>query len=179
MKLILSGKNIEIGETLRKQAEKKMKKVSRFFKPDTIANLTVSTENYRHIAEITIPVDGVVFRAEETTNDMFASVDNALEKIERQILKHKAKLEKRFKGGDVRFDFDASSISTPAFEDEYGRIIRHKRFVLKPMTEDEAIMQMDLIGHSFFVFLNIETNEVNVLYKRRDGNYGVIEPDIR
>jgi len=177
MKIILSGKNMEIGETIRKQANKKVKKIERYFKSDVIAHVTMSVEGYRQIVEVTIPVDGIVLRAEESTNDMFSTIDNVLEKIEKQILKHKTKLEKRLKDGAFKFE-SGEFVSAPYVAEPQGKVIKHKRFALKPMTEDEALMQMDLIGHSFFVFLNVDTNEVNVLYKRRDGNYGLIEPDL-
>lgn len=179
MKIILSGKNMEIGDSLRKQADKKIRKIERYFKADVDAQVTLSTEGYRHIVEVTIPFDGVVIRAEETTDDMYISLDRVIEKLEKQIHKHRTKLEKKLKEGAFKFD-GIEFVGSIAQEDESkGRIIRNKRFVIKPMTEDEALTQMDLLGHSFFVFQNAETSEVSVLYKRKDGNYGLIEPEYR
>lgn len=179
MKIILSGKNIEIGDSLRKQADKKIRKIEKYFKPNVDAQVTLSTEGYRHIVEVTIPFDGVVIRAEESTDDMYTSLDRVIEKLEKQIHKHRTKLEKKLKEGAFKFDGEAFVSGAVQAEESKGRIIRNKRFVIKPMTEEEALTQMDLLGHSFFVFLNAETNEVNVLYKRKDGNYGLIEPDYR
>jgi putative sigma-54 modulation protein len=179
MKIILSGKNMEIGDSLRKQADKKIRKIEKYFKPNVDAQVTLSTEGYRHIVEVTIPFDGVVIRAEESTDDMYTSLDRVIEKLEKQIHKHRTKLEKKLKEGAFKFDGEVFVSGVAQAEEPKGRIIRNKRFVIKPMTEDEALTQMDLLGHSFFVFQNAETNEVNVLYKRKDGNYGLIEPEFR
>lgn len=179
MKIILSGKNVEIGESLRKQANKKIKKIERYFKPDVDAQVTLSTEGYRHIVEVTIPFDGIVIRAEESTDDMYSSLDRVTEKLEKQIHKHRTKLEKKLKEGAFKLDSDVFSTGYTQQDEPKGRIIRNKRFVIKPMSADEALTQIDLVGHSFYVFLNAETSEVNVLYKRKDGNYGLIEPEYK
>ncbi len=179
MKIILSGKNMNIGDSLRKQVDKKIRKIERYFKPEVDAQVTLSTEGHRHIVEVTIPFDGIMIRAEESTDDMYTSLDRVIEKLEKQIHKHRTKLEKKLKEGAFKFDGGVFVSGVTQYEEIKGRIIRNKRFVIKPMTEDEALMQMDLLGHSFFVFLNAETSEVNVLYKRNDGNYGLIEPEYR
>jgi len=179
MKITLSGKNMDIGDSLRKQADKKIRKIERYFKPEVDAQVTLSTEGYRHIAEVTIPFDGVVIRAEETTNDMYTSLDRVIEKLEKQIHKHRTRLEKKLKEGAFKFDSGSFVNAEVSQVEPKGRIIRNKKFVIKPMTEDEALIQMDLLGHSFFVFLNAETSEANVLYKRKDGNYGLIEPQYK
>ena len=172
----LTGKNIDISDALREQTHKKVGKLERYFSPDTEAQVTMSIENYRHIVEVTIPFNGVVIRAEEETDSLYTSIDKVLDKLERQIHKHRTRLGKRLRSG-------AFKNSSPIFskhidsEEYHPKVVKTKRFALKPMAVDEAIMQMDLLGHSFFVFRNAETEEDNVLYKRRDGYYGLIEPE--
>ena len=170
MRLLITGKNIEVSDYLKTMIAKKSKKLERYLKPETEMNVTLSVEKNRHIAEVTILFDGVVLRAEEVTGDMYASIDNALEKLERQIHRHRTKLEKK-----LRYEaFDGQE----AFGgDEFERkIVRTKSFDIKPMDIEEAEMQLELLGHSFFVFTNSRTNQVNVLYVRKDGHYGLIEP---
>lgn len=172
----ISGKNIDITEALRNQINKKVGKLERYFQPDAEAQVTMSVENYRHIVEVTIYFNGVVIRAEESTDDMYTSIDRVLDKLERQIHKHRTKLEKKFRTG--AFKYDKPIFSTKIDPEEYQpRIVKTKKFAIKPMTVDEAVLQMDLLGHSFFVFTNGDTEEVNVIYKRKDGNYGLIEPE--
>jgi len=176
MVIKLTGKNIDITEALKEQAYKKVGKLGRYFNPDTEAQVTMSVENYRHIVEVTIPFNGIVIRAEEETDSMYTSIDKVLDKLEGQIHKHRTRLGKRLKNG--AFKNSPSVISQDVQnEEEQPKVVKIKRFALKPMAIDEAIMQMDLLGHSFFVFRNAETEEVNVLYKRKDGNYGLIEPE--
>ncbi len=172
----LSGRNVDITEALRNQVYKKVGKLERYFNPDTEAQVTMTVENYRHIVEVTIPFNGIVIRAEEETDDMYASIDKVLDKLERQIHKHRTRLGKRFREGAFKNDSPIFSEHIET-EDYEPRVVRTKRFALKPMMIDEAILQMDLLGHSFFVFRNAETDEINVLYKRKDGNYGLIEPE--
>lgn len=170
MRLLITGKNIEVSDYLREMITKKSKKLERYLKPDTEINVTLSVEKNRHIAEVTILFDGTVLRAEEVTGDMYASFDNALEKLERQIHRHRTKLEKKLK----KEAFDGhDGFENNEFE---RRIVRTKSFNIKPMDVEEASMQMEMLGHSFFVFTNARTNQVNVLYVRKDGHYGLIEP---
>ncbi len=174
MRIKVSGKNIVVTEALRDRVEKKLSKFEKFFNPDTVAHATLAVEKNRHIIEVTIPFNGVLLRGEEATDDMYTSIDSVVEKLERQIARHRTKLEKRIKDGSVRFEnfcFDAD-------EDEPGepKIVRTKRFAMKPMPVEEAVLQMELLGHVFFMFFNAESEEVNVVYKRKDGNYGLIEP---
>jgi putative sigma-54 modulation protein len=176
MVIKLTGKNVAITEALREQVHKKVGKLERYFPPDVEAQVTMSIQNYRHIVEVTIPFNGFVIRAEEATDDMYTSIDRVLDKLERQIHKHRTRLEKRFKNG--AFKYDAPVFSQNIDTEEYQpKLVKTKRFAVKPMMVDEAIMQMDLLGHSFFVFTNAETEQVNVIYKRKDGNYGLIEPE--
>jgi putative sigma-54 modulation protein len=178
MNITISGKNVDITDALRTQATKKVKKLERYFEPETEAQVTLSVEKNRHIVEVTIPFNGVLIRAEESTDDMYASIDKVLDKLERQIHKYRTKLERSFRSG--AFKDEKPLFSDEAVIDDGAnelKVVRTKRFAIKPMSLEEALMQMDLIGHSFFVFSNAETDEVNVVYKRRDGRYGLIEPE--
>lgn len=173
MRITISGKNLEITDSLRNQVNKKVSKLERFFGEDVEAQVTLSVEGYRHIVEVTIPFNGIVIRGEESTDNMYASIDMVIDKLESQIRKHRTRLGKRIKSGAFKNDVSAS----PENEQKEPRIVRTKRFAVKPMSVEEATLQMELLGHSFFVFTNASSNEVNVLYKRKDGNYGLIEPD--
>ena len=174
MKINIQGKGIEVSDYLKDMVAKKAKKLDRYFKPQTQMNVMLSIEKLRQIAEITIICDGLVLRCEESTGDMYASIDAALKKLERQMRKHRTKLEKRLHTGafeeEAVYDIDTEESDVP-------EVIRSKHFTVKPMDTDEAALQMQLVGHDFFVFRNSKTNEVNVLYKRHDGNLGLIEPD--
>lgn len=175
MRITVSGKNIDVTDALRNMAESKMDKIDKFFKDEVDAQVTLSVEKNRQIVEITIPFkNGVILRAEEATNDMYTSLDSAIDKLHRQLEKQKTRIEKRYHGHEtIRFENIAD-----IREEEKGehRIVRTKRFPVKPMDPEEAVLQMELLGHSFFVFANAESDEVNVVYKRKDGNYGLIEP---
>ncbi|MBR0135607.1 MAG: ribosome-associated translation inhibitor RaiA [Clostridia bacterium] len=173
MRISITGKNIEVSEYLRDLALKKMAKLDRYFPSDTVAQVTMAVEKNRHIVEVTIPYNGGIIRGEEVTGDMYASIDNVIAKLERQIIRHRTKLEKSLKA-------EAFNEPFPEYvdeEDEGPKIVRVKRFSIKPMSVDEAVLQMELLGHSFFVFSNSETEDINVLYKRKDGNLGLIEPE--
>lgn len=178
MRISISAKNLEISDYLRDLTEKKVSKLERYFPQDTEAQVTLSVERSRHIVEVTIPCEGGIIRAEEVTGDMYASIDNVLDKIEKQILRHRTRLEKSLRSGAFRFEQPLYSDSYDEFDEEAGpRIVRVKRFNIKPMSEEEAMLQLELLGHSFYVFENADTNCINVLYKRKDGNYGLIEPE--
>lgn len=176
MKIKITGKGMNISDYLKGVVLKKAEKLGRYFKPETEMGVMLTIEKNRHIAEVTVPVDGILLRTEEATGDMYSSIDAVLKKLERKIRKHKTRLERRLHE-------DAFVLDTAVFEDSdeeemIPRLVRSKKFSIKPMDVDEAMMQMELIGHSFFVFRNAESNEVNVLYVRNDGDYGLIEPDI-
>jgi putative sigma-54 modulation protein len=170
----VSGKNISITNALKERVEKKLSKFERYFGPETEAYATLSVEKNRHIIEVTIPFNGVILRGEEATADMYTSIDNVIEKLERQMRRHKTKLEKRIKDGNIKFE---NWTSPTEEEDQEVKIVKTKRFAMKPMPVEEAVLQMELLGHSFFVFSNADTDEVNVVYKRKNGNYGLIEPE--
>jgi len=175
MRISITGKNLEISDYLNDLVNKKVRKLERFFPQDQDVFVTLSVEKNRHIVEVTIPYDGGVIRGEEFTGDMYASIDNVLDKLEKQILRHRTKLEKCLHSAAFK-DMELAEAEDEA-EDEGPRIVRVKRFAIKPMDEEEAMMQIELVGHSFYVFLNSDTNQLNVLYKRKDGNYGLIEPE--
>lgn len=172
MRISISGKNLEVSEYMRDVAIKKLSKLERFFPQDTDVQVTLSVEKNRHIVEVTIPHEGRIIRGEEISGDMYASMDNVLDKLEKQIVKHRTSLRK-----DLRVDaFAPEPDDYEDEEDNAPQIVRVKRFDIKPMSEEEAMLQMELLGHSFYVFQNAETNRLNVLYARKDGNYGLIEP---
>ena len=178
MRISITGKNMEVSDYLSELVSKKVAKLDKYFQENTEAVITMSVEKNRHIVEVTIPYPGGIIRGEEVSGDMYASIDNVLAKLERQIVRHRTKLEKNlragaFKGGAPAF----LSAEEELPEEEESSVVKIKRFDKKPMTVDEAMLQIDMLGHNFYVFTNGETNEINVLYKRKDGNFGLIEPE--
>ncbi len=174
MLVTVVGKNIEITNAMRDYAEKKVAKVGKFFEKNPIgAQVSMGTERGKHVVEITVQVDGLLLRGEEKSNDMYVSVDGAIDKIERQVHKFKTRINRK-----LREENRVILAPSPAQEEAPAPVIkRTKRFAIKPMSVEEAVMQMDLLGHDFYVFSNSETEEVNVVYRRKDGNYGLIEPE--
>ncbi len=175
MNFIISGKNIEVTPALKEMVIKKIGRLEKFFHPNTEVKATMSVEKTRHILEVTISSNGLILRAEEATSDMYTSIDNVVDVIERQIVKNKTRLEKKLKAEAIKAE-NVSSFSDIEEENDY-KVVRSKKFAIKPMTVEEAILQMNLLGHQFFMFSNSETNQVNLVYKRKDGNYGLIEPE--
>ena len=177
MRYTFTSKKVEISDDLRAYAEKKTGKLERLFRSEPDAFITFSIERGRHIAEVTLKCNGMFYRASESTGDMYASIDSAVASIERQIRKNKTRLEKRLREGA----FEAAAQELPAVEaEEDGAfdIIRTKRFAIKPMTPEEAILQMNLLGHEFFAFKNQEAdNSFAIVYRRNNGGYGLIESD--
>ena len=174
MNLVISGKNLDITEGLRSAIEEKIGKLERYFTDTTEVHVTLSTEKNRQKIEITIPMKGSIIRAEEVSSDMYVSIDLVEEVIERQLRKYKNKLiDKEQNAAHLSQSF----IEADDFEDEDIQIIRSKKFAMKPMDPEEASVQMELIGHNFFVFRNSETDEVNVVYKRKGNTNGLIEPE--
>lgn len=174
MKLNFTGKNIDVTDALREVTEKKLSKIDKYFEGPIDGKVVYIVEGDREIVEITIYLPGTMIRAEESSEDMYASIDLAVDVLQGQIRKHKTKLQNRYRdGGTIRFE----KIEPEKKEDEGPKIVRTKRFDMKPMMEEEAILQMELLGHLFFMFLNDRTGELNVLYKRKDGNYALIEPE--
>ena len=176
MKFIISGRNIDITDGLRSAVEDKLGKLEKFFTDDTEIHVTLSVEKERQKIEVTIPVKGNIIRSEQVSNDMYVSIDLVEEIIERQLRKYRKKIiDKKQNAGTFQQAFIEKD-----FEDENTneiKIIRTKKFGFKPMSPEDACVQMELLGHNFFVFLNAETEEVNVVYKRKGNTYGLIEPD--
>ncbi|WP_461813036.1 ribosome hibernation-promoting factor, HPF/YfiA family [Faecalimonas sp.] len=178
MNFIISGKNIEVTPGLKETIEHKLGKLERYFTPDTEIIVTLSVEKDRQKIEVTIPVKKDIIRSEQVSNDMYVSIDLVEEVIERQLRKYKNKLVARHQaGGNFNQSFFESEDN--ASESDEIKIVRTKRFGIKPMFPEDACMQMDLLGHSFFVFSNAETEQVNVVYKRKDGSFGLIEPEFQ
>jgi len=174
MEVKVSGKNLEVTDALRDNVTAKLEKFGKYLKEDTEAQATLSVQKNRQIIEITIPINGSILRVEESTDDMYTSVDRAIDKLNKQISKHKTKLEKRYKGHDtIRFEYIPDIVDDDKFQPS---VVRTKRFAVKPMDTEEAILQMELLGHNFFVYMNADSDDVNVVYRRKDGNYGLIEP---
>jgi len=177
MRFTYTEKKISVGEDIRAYAEKKISKLDRLFRQESEAFVTFSTERGKNIAEVTIKNNGMFYRVKESTGDMHASIDSAVATIERQIRKNKTRLEKRLREGafDKSADPETADFSQPD-EDEQFSIVRTKRFFIQPMSTEEAILQMNLLGHEFFAFRNQdEGNVFSVVYRRKDGGYGLIE----
>lgn len=174
MKFIISGKNIAVTEGLRTAVEDKLGKLERYFNPDTEVVVTLSVEKDRQKIEVTIPVKGNIIRSEQVSNDMYVSIDLVEEVIERQLRKYKNKIiDKNQAAAEFQKDFVEKDFE----EDEEIQIIRTKKFDIKPMYPEDACVQMELLGHSFYVFVNAESDQVNVVYKRKGNTYGLIEPE--
>ncbi|MFN7252542.1 MAG: ribosome hibernation-promoting factor, HPF/YfiA family [Anaerobacillus sp.] len=180
MNFNIRGENIEVTPAIRNYAEKKVGKLERYFDetPTSPVHVNLQVINNQQIIEITIPMPGLLLRAEETHTDMYAAIDLVVEKLERQIRKHKTKVNRKFRQeGSLKYMFSNEVGNGVAFEDEDElEIVRTKRFSLKPMDAEEAILQMDMLGHNFFVFANSVNGDTNVVYRRKDGRYGIIEP---
>ena len=175
MNFIISGKNIEVTPGLKDSVINKLGKLERYFTPDTEIIVTLSVEKDRQKIEVTIPVKGDIIRSEQTSTDMYVSIDLVEEVIERQLRKYKNKLVAKNQEGN---NFSKTLFETEeSIEDDEVKIVRTKRFGIKPMYPEDACVQMELLGHNFFVFFNAENEEVNVVYKRKDGSFGLIEPE--
>lgn len=178
MNFIISGKNIEVTPGLKDSVTSKLGKLERYFTPDTEIIVTLSVEKDRQKIEVTIPVKGDIIRSEQTSTDMYVSIDLVEEVIERQLRKYKNKLIARHQeGGTFKQEFFEEE---PAIDsNDEIQIVRTKKFGIKPMFPEDACVQMELLGHDFFVFSNAETEEVNVVYKRKNGTFGLIEPEFQ
>ncbi len=173
IRINVSGKNLEVTQALRSYAEKKVAKVEKYLNQNQTlsAEVMLRIERGIHIAEVTMNLSGIILRGEGKTADMYTSIDAATDRIERQFNKYRTRINRKIHGPKL------GEIVPPIPDKDKGpRIVRTKRFALKPMDTEEAVMQMELLGHDFFVFTNADTDDVNVVYKRRDGNYGLIEP---
>ncbi len=170
MNIRITSRNTSVRDEFRERCAKKLKKFDRFFGENADAVVTVSNQNGRETVEVTITSGGMLFRAEKTTSDRIDSMEAASDALVKQITRNKTRLEKKFRTGAFQPSF-GSDVSP----EEYG-IVRIKRFTLKPMNVQEAILQMNMLDHSFFMFRNEETDEINVVYRRNDENYGLLVP---
>lgn len=175
MKFIIVGRNIEVTTGLRSAVEEKIGKLEKYFNPETEVHVTLSVEKERQKIEVTIPVKGSIIRSEQVSNDMYVSIDLVEEIIERQLKKYKNKIVDKHKNAS---SFSKMFVENDYMDEEEIRIVRSKKFDIKPMYPEDACIQMELLGHSFFVFCNAETDQVNVVYKRKGDTYGLIEPEL-
>lgn len=176
MKVTIYGKNMQLTDALREATIKKIKRLDKFFQQDIEAKVVLSVEKKIQKVEVTIPFNGRIVRVEEYSDDMYNSIDEAVESLEQQIRKHKTKLQdKRHTSESIKFE---NIEPLDENEEPEFKVVKTKRFAIKPMNIEEAILQMDLLKHNFFVFLNADSEEVNVVYRRNDNNYGLIEPEL-
>ncbi|AOR92989.1 ribosomal subunit interface protein [Clostridium butyricum] len=176
MKVTVIAKNIELTQALKEIVQKKISKLEKYFEVEVEAKATLSVQKNRQIIEVTIPFNGAILRSEESTDDMYKSIDLVEDKLERQIRKQKTRLSRK-NNGSLKFDAINDS-KVESNEDDEGSLVKVKKFGVKPMDSEEAILQMDLLGHNFFVYQDSESSKVNVVYKRKDGNYGLLEPEL-
>ena len=174
MKFIIIGRNIDVTEGLKSAVQEKLGKLERYFTPETEIHVTLSVEKDRQKIEVTIPVKGNIIRSEQVSSDMYVSIDLVEEVIERQLRKYKTKIVNQQQAGG---NFQKEFVEDEFLEDEEVKIIRTKKFGIKPMYPEDACVQMELLGHNFYVLRNAETDEVNGVYKRKGNTYGLIEPE--
>ena len=178
MKFTFTEKKIEVSPEVRAYAEKKIGKLDKFFRNESDTSVTFSAERGRYRAEVTLNNNGIFYRVSDLTGDMYASIDSAVASIERQIRKNKTRLEKKLKSGPIDWGSVAGVADEPEEEEEF-KIVRTKRFSIKPMTPHEAILQMNLLEHEFYAFRNSEENGAfSVVYARKNGGYGLLSDEI-
>lgn len=175
MRIKITGRNIELTEGLKKAVEDKLNKLEKYFTPDTDVYVTLSVEKERQKVEVTIPMKGNYIRSEQVSNDMYVTIDLVEEVIERQLKKYRTKIVTKQQNASTVFKQDF--LNEKSEDDEEIKIIRTKKFDMKPMYPEDACVQMELLGHDFYVFINAETEAVNVVYKRKGNTYGLIEPE--
>ncbi len=173
MRINITGKHMHIRPSTEELVEKKMQKLDKFFDDETVVKVVLSVEKDRKIMEATIRYDGIIIRAEDYTRNMNTTIDKVVRKLEKQVVSHKTKLSDRLKKGAFK-DEDKYADIEAAKQQE---VVKRKSFPIEPMSLDEAIMQMNLLAHSFYVFVNEESNKVNVIYIRVDGQIGLLEPE--
>lgn len=176
MRFNITGRNINVTQGLRDMVEKKLGKLDKFFTPDTTCNVTLSTQKDQQLIEVTIPVKGGVIRAEEATEDMYQSIDLVEDVIERQIRRYRKRIIDKKQAAQAFSDLFIETEDDETDEPEI-KIVKTKQFDLKPMDPEEACLQMELVGHDFFVFQNAENDKICVVYKRKGHTYGLIEPE--
>ena len=175
MKFVIVGRNLDVTPALKAAVEDKIGKLAKYFNADTEVHVTLSVEKERQKIEVTIPVKGNIIRSEQVSNDMYVSIDLVEEIIERQLKKYKTKIvDKHQEAGS----FSKMYMDNDYMDEEEVKIVRTKKFDIKPMYPEDACVQMELLGHGFFVFINAETDQVNVVYRRKGDTYGLIEPEV-
>ncbi len=173
MRINMTAKGMTVTDAMWDKIEKKLSKLEKYFKNEPDVQVKLSQEKgARNIAEITLTVSGTILRAQESTSDMYASIENAVDKLDKQIRRHRSKLDKAAIAEALTVE------DIPAYEDEPDELVKVKRFAVKPMSVEDAIAEMDMLGHSFYVFVNAETNITSVIYRRGDGKIGMLEPII-
>jgi putative sigma-54 modulation protein len=175
MQLTVTSRNLEITDALRGYAEEKLRRLTRYLENIVTVHVVLSVAKHRQIAEVTLRVRDLTIRAEASTDDLYSSIDLVMEKLERQILRYKERIAAHATRGGNRGSRDPAGAAVAEGE---PRVVKTKRFAVKPAEVEEAILQMDLLGHNFYVFRNARTEEVNVVYRRQDGHYGLIEPEV-
>ncbi len=176
MILTIRGKNIDLTDALKAHVEKRVSKVDKYFDVDAEVQATLNVERDLHKVEVTVAINGMILRAEEATNDMYASIDLVVDKLERQIAKYKTRINRKVRQGA---GIKAISELPKVQEENEMEIVRTKRFSVKPMPVEEAVLQMNLLGHDFYVFANADTDDIGVVYRRKDGRYGLIESTLK
>ena len=177
MRITITGRNIELTPGIKEAVEDKLSKLEKYFKPDTDVHVTLRVEKDRQKIEVTIPTKGHTIRTEQVSNDMYVSIDLAEEAIERQLLKYRTKIVSKKLNAAANFKAEYLEEQMDDDEEEEIKIVRSKRYDLKPMYPEDACIQMELLGHDFFVFVNAENDETCVVYKRKGNTYGIIEPE--
>lgn len=177
MKININGKGIKVGDQLHQRIEEKLGKFNRFFDDETVANVKVRPESDQKCIEITLKIQKHYYRAETIADDVFTALDLAVEVLEGQIRKHKTKIEKKIHDYAYMKEYLRTQVVQATEDTEESKIIRRKSFDIAPMDPDEAVLQMEMLGHDFLLYLDMETDKVCVVYKRKDGNYGLIEPN--
>ena len=180
MKISIRGKNVDVTPALEEHVNKKMSKLAKYFEDSAEAHVVMSVTREEHVVELTVMFNSMILRSEENTGDMYASIDLVIDKIEKQIAKYKTKLQKKLRQSGIRQISEqiAAEERDEAKEPDEPQIVKNKHFMLKPMTVEEAILQMNLLSHDFFVFNDADAESVSVVYRRKDGNYGLIEPEL-
>ena len=175
----VTGKNLEVTPALREYSEKKVRKLFKFFRGGEVrAEVLLSVQRDMHIAELTVYLNGILLHSESRTSDMYASIDEAVDRVEQQLRKHKTRIQRRLQESVRKDAVPVIQMAEAEEAEEFTpAVVRTKRFAMKPMSVEEAIMQMELLGHDFFVFVHSDSETINVVYRRRDGNYGLIEPE--
>ena len=175
MKITYTARKVNLRDNFKERAEKKLLKFEKLFSEDAAVNVVVTLEKNRQTVEITIRDNGMVYRAESTMEEMNDALDKVVDILMRQIRKNKTRLEKRIKTGSIE-DFVIQNSEADELEDEDYKVVRKKQVIIKPISVDEAILEMNMVNHNCFMFMKSETDGVNVVYKRADGNYGLLEP---